>query len=123
MALTQGDVRVEIGTFSFEDRGLVWLIVVGQNTNCSSTDVWAYGKCQTCESGTEPTADACVACAAGSAGMNGVCGVCPDGTQPNLQKSACEVCPKGKAGTGGVCAQVRLSHCFGLATHVLKLDS
>jgi hypothetical protein len=53
ISLSRGEVQVEVGTYSFEDNGLVWLIVVGQYTNCSATDVWDYGKCQTCEGGTE----------------------------------------------------------------------
>jgi hypothetical protein len=93
VTLSRGEVQVEVGTFSFEDRGLVWLIVVGQYTNCSTTDVWAYGKCQTCGGGTEPVDGVCVACAAGYAGTGGVCLACPDGTQPNTQKTSCEVCP------------------------------
>jgi Ca2+-binding EF-hand superfamily protein len=105
VALTQGDTQVEFGTYSFEDRGLVWLIVVGQMTNCSSTDVWAFGKCNTCDSGTEPVGGACIACAAGYAGMGGICAACQDGKQPNTQKTTCEVCPKGTAGKGGQCTE------------------
>jgi hypothetical protein len=106
VALSQGDTRVEIGTFLFEDRGLVWLIVAGQNTNCSSTDVWNYGNCRTCDNGKEPVADTCSTCATGCAGMRGVCLACPDGKQPNAEKTICENCPKGKAGKSGQCTEV-----------------
>lgn len=91
--LSRGEVQVEVGTYSFEDNGLVWLIVVGQYTNCSATDVWDYGKCQTCEGGTEPADGVCVPCAEGYAGIGGACLACPAGTQPNTQKTSCDVCP------------------------------
>ena len=103
VALSDENVRIEIGTFAFEDRGLVWLIVVGQNTDCSSTDTWTYGKCTTCASGTKPINGVCVPCAAGYAGINGVCESCVDGTEPNAEKTFCEACPRGTAGTNGQC--------------------
>lgn len=96
VALSRGDVNIEVGTFSFEDRGLVWLIVVGQYTHCPATDIWANGKCQTCEGGKQPVNNVCVQCADGHAGMAGSCLPCLEGTQPNTQKTACNACPAGQ---------------------------
>lgn len=103
IALSQGDVHIEVGTFSFEDRGLVWLIVVGQHTNCPATDIWQYGKCHTCEGGKEPVDNVCVDCAEGYAGMGGSCLACTHGSRPNLQKTACDACPVDQIFVDGDC--------------------
>jgi hypothetical protein len=103
ISLSREEVHVEVGTFLFEDRGLVWLIVVGQHTNCSATDIWNYGKCQACESGQEPVGNTCVACADGHAGTGGSCHPCLHGTRPNAQKTACDACPADQIYSDGDC--------------------
>ena len=72
----------EAHTVSLADsRGLDWLIVTGQSMNCTSKQIWSFGRCSDC--------------AAGKASVDGVCSRCPrSGDVPNSE-GVCAPCPAG----------------------------
>eukprot|EP01043_Picozoa_sp_COSAG02_P002145 COSAG02_NODE_49_length_45106_cov_298.436177_2_plen_965_part_00 len=90
---------------------LDWLVVVGQDTKCSTeAEVWnsLAGRCEMCRGGKEPSTvragiDECVECKVGRAGSNGQCVQCPDGKMPTDDRSACASCTGDHVGVGGSC--------------------
>ena len=75
----------------FGNRGMNWMLVVGQPTSCDAThgEFWSYGECDVCSAGTVPLGDGrtCVRCA--------------DTEEPNAQRSACN-CRSGFENFGGL---------------------
>ena len=63
---------------SQQARGLDWLIVAGQRVDCPAGQVWRFGRCSACSSGTQSNinTDTCEPCAARQAGSDGTCALC-----------------------------------------------
>jgi hypothetical protein len=95
------NVGWEAHTTLFEGtHGLDWLIVVGQNLNCSASQIWTFGRCLDCPSGQAPSPDGqeCERCPRQGQVPNaqGLCAPCPAGFHADDHQVECELCPAGK---------------------------
>lgn len=61
-------------------RGLDWLVVAGQQRDCLQGEVWQFGRCVRCPSGTENrvSTDLCEPCGPRHAGSDGTCALCSE---------------------------------------------
>ena len=68
--------------------GLDWLIVAGQSDECKESEIWGFGSCKSCPSGTqsERHSRSCSPCPEFFAGADGLCERCKDGRRPNADR-------------------------------------
>lgn len=80
--------------------GLDWLIIVGQNLNCSRSQIWNFGQCLDCPPGQAPAPDGQVCSKCPVQGQVpdalGLCALCPAGFHADAEQVECVPCPAGK---------------------------
>eukprot|EP01043_Picozoa_sp_COSAG02_P041756 COSAG02_NODE_3490_length_6660_cov_5.207285_2_plen_732_part_00 len=91
----------EAHTTIFEGHhGLDWLIVVGQNLNCSQSQIWNFGQCLDCPPGQAPAPNGQVCSKCQLQGevpdALGGCAPCPAGFHADAEQVKCVLCPAGK---------------------------
>lgn len=99
------------------DHGLDWLVVAGQNLNCSQNQIWDFGRCLDCPPGQAPAAGGaeCENCPLQGQvpDAEGLCAPCPAGFHADEHQVECEVCPAGKYSGS---ADLQCESCSGSAT-------
>ena len=74
-------VEYEAVSSIFDNHGLDWLVVVGQDLTCEKNEIWSFGSCHPCPDGQVPLDER-------------TCSPCPGGQEPDADKLRCE-CPLG----------------------------
>lgn len=90
--------------------GLDWLLVTGQDMNCTANQVWSFGLCRTCEVGKSPSGEGqCAKCPSPHEvpRVDGLCASCPGGFEVDAQQTRCRRCTEGKVSS----ADSECHHC------------
>ena len=80
--------------------GLDWLVVAGQTLNCSASQIWSFGECESCGVGLIPSANQrdCVKCVNPHMvpAVDGQCAARPAGFEVDEMQAHCRSCEGGK---------------------------